>query len=399
MDISLRAGRMRLSGHNVVNDQFEEYSAVLSETLLEQLRPTIESLTGFNLSPTYSFWRLYQPGAILRPHVDRAACEVSVSISIASEPKKSVWPLFITDLNGTDVCLNLRSSDAVIYMGCDLPHWREMLEDGVCYNLFLHYVRKDGPRARYIYDMRNSLAAPKASASALTIGAKLPAQPTIEKHVFGDQGTIYRASLFQLIDRNSILKSVQSNCEINPDETHDNNPLKPGLQSNIIIRSEELTKLETLVSRIVMSIGVTSRDFFDGALLPKKNGKRKNVSKTDFVINYWLFIADKNVQDKSMGWHNHEEMLLGERSIRNGASWVYYIQLPDNIDGEEGQIQFTDRTCAIGLLPEEGDLFCFPPKMLHRVRAAPNSKRKRIVIAGTMQLATVIKSSAKKRKR
>src|SRR6185437_11187181 len=52
------------------------------DAVLEWIRPEIGRLVGFSLAPTYSYTRRYAKGEVLTRHVDRAACEISVTASI-----------------------------------------------------------------------------------------------------------------------------------------------------------------------------------------------------------------------------------------------------------------------------------------------------------------------------
>lgn len=160
MDISHLAGRKVPGCPPAAHVPYEEYSAVLSETLLDSLRSTVEAETGFGLLPSYSFWRLHESGAALARHVDRPSCEVSVSIAVAVEPANFEWPLFLRDLRGQEVPIQLRPGDGVIYMGCEVPHWRTQFGGQLQYQMFLHYVRAHGPNAGYAYDGRPGLAMP-----------------------------------------------------------------------------------------------------------------------------------------------------------------------------------------------------------------------------------------------
>lgn len=49
--------------------------------LLEYLRPQIERRSSVALYPTYSYFRLYKRGDVLKRHRDRPACEISVSLN------------------------------------------------------------------------------------------------------------------------------------------------------------------------------------------------------------------------------------------------------------------------------------------------------------------------------
>ena len=83
----------------------------------------------------------YQPGAVLRRHVDRAQCRWNVSfcVDIEAADDEAPWPLHIGA--GAGQAVHLGIGDAVVYCGTDVPHWREPLPDGKFVTVCLfHYV-------------------------------------------------------------------------------------------------------------------------------------------------------------------------------------------------------------------------------------------------------------------
>src|ERR1041384_7312636 len=60
------------------------------DSVLEWVRPEIGRLVGFELAPTYSYTRRYAKGELLKRHIDRSSCEVSVTVSSTPEPKSSI---------------------------------------------------------------------------------------------------------------------------------------------------------------------------------------------------------------------------------------------------------------------------------------------------------------------
>ncbi|QEX24810.1 hypothetical protein FRZ61_47520 [Hypericibacter adhaerens] len=170
MDLSHRSGRMVVSDNEVTAGQFEQYGALLSESLLSLLQPLVESIVGDALVPSYSFWRIYGHGAVLRQHVDRAACEIGVSVTVASEPEDVDWPLWVRGIDGRVRAIGLRSGDGLIYWGTQVPHWRDSFDGGLQYQMFLHYVRRDGAHACWAHDGREACGLPpiRPSSSAGT---------------------------------------------------------------------------------------------------------------------------------------------------------------------------------------------------------------------------------------
>lgn len=124
------------------------------DSLMKQMKPKMEECTGLELWPTYTYTRLYRPGNELHKHTDRPSCEVSVTIKL-SDTGEYNWPIWMKDKEYT-----LEDGDAVIYRGCDLPHWREKCGGPDEYRMaqvFMHYVDKNGPYPDFKYDRRDEM--------------------------------------------------------------------------------------------------------------------------------------------------------------------------------------------------------------------------------------------------
>ena len=146
------------------------------------IRLKIEKIIGRKLYNTYYYDRFYNPGQKLRKHVDREACEISVSVHIGTNIKGegAKWPFWIktpdtydeTDEviieRGAIAGIIMEPGDGVIYKGCERPHWREPLPlqykkgllgkkeriEGLYYHqIFFHYVLADGQRWEFAWDM------------------------------------------------------------------------------------------------------------------------------------------------------------------------------------------------------------------------------------------------------
>lgn len=133
--------------------KFFYYADPLVEVLLLASKEAIENATGKALEPTYSYSRIYQPGERLAPHVDRPACEISVTVNVASKGEFS--PIYTQYGQNDPEKHVLDPGDAVVYMGCDVMHWRQPLKEGqLNVQFMLHYVDKNGPNAGYAKDKR-----------------------------------------------------------------------------------------------------------------------------------------------------------------------------------------------------------------------------------------------------
>jgi len=128
------------------------------DAVLEWMRPELARLVGFSLAPTYSYTRRYAKGEVLTRHVDRAACEISVTVSIQI-PKgagPSVIHLKPPDLRETKV--EMLEGDGCVYAGTEVEHWRERFRVDGYIQLFLHFISRRGPHyPEQLYDGRECL--------------------------------------------------------------------------------------------------------------------------------------------------------------------------------------------------------------------------------------------------
>ena len=133
-----------------------KYGDPVMDKLLEALAPTVGSLSGRDVVPTYSYFRIYKNNDSLARHTDRGACEISLSLSLGHE-SPSPWPLWIQGFKGT-VAVELDAGDAVLYLGPQCMHWREPFVGQRAIQAFLHYVDSAGRFSEWKYDKRRSLA-------------------------------------------------------------------------------------------------------------------------------------------------------------------------------------------------------------------------------------------------
>jgi hypothetical protein len=113
--------------------------------------PEIEKVFNKELIPTYNYSRIYHDNSILKKHIDRPACEYSITINLYQE--KGIWPIWMKDHN-TCTELNLEIGDAGWYKGCEVLHWREKNTKGIGYQVFMHYVDKNGKYSNQCYDQK-----------------------------------------------------------------------------------------------------------------------------------------------------------------------------------------------------------------------------------------------------
>jgi hypothetical protein len=133
---------------------------VALDAVLEWIRPEVSRLVGMDLAPTYSYTRQYAKGERLAPHTDRAACEISltVSIQIPKGAGPSAIHLKTPPSKATEV--KMFEGDACVYAGTELEHWRERFRVGGYIQLFLHFITKRGSNyPALLFDGRECLGA------------------------------------------------------------------------------------------------------------------------------------------------------------------------------------------------------------------------------------------------
>jgi hypothetical protein len=125
-----------------------------TETILIRKLNLMQSETNLKLIPTYAFSRIYSYNSELKPHVDRPACEVSATVMWGS--CGTPWPIYMDGQK-----CEMEPGDAVIYLGCELEHYRETFEGDWHAQSFIHYVDKNGPFKEYAYDKRSFYNSPE----------------------------------------------------------------------------------------------------------------------------------------------------------------------------------------------------------------------------------------------
>ena len=134
---------------------------ILTESLLLYAKPIIENEINLKLVPTYSYYRVYKPGDILKDHIDRESCQVSATITIGyrynDKDDKYRWSLY-GYVDGEKRYFDCEPGDALLYKGCEMEHGRDRFDvSKYSYQVqvFLHYVAADGGYAeKYKYDGR-----------------------------------------------------------------------------------------------------------------------------------------------------------------------------------------------------------------------------------------------------
>ena len=155
-----------------VPNTYSHYADTAMETLLLNVQPKMEKLTGLKLNPTYSYARIYKKGDVLHRHKDRFSCEISTTMNLGGDD----WPIYLENKKNVGVPdgkkytasstnegkkISLKPGDMLVYKGTILEHWREVFLGDNCAQVFLHYNNKDSKDAdKNIFDSRPHLGLP-----------------------------------------------------------------------------------------------------------------------------------------------------------------------------------------------------------------------------------------------
>ena len=152
----------------------------LMESLFETTWPKMEEITGEELWPTYTYYRVYKQGDILKHHTDRPACEISATICLgydytnldAYKKTDYNWEIWINNTSGGqryngdpvhDKAYRMEPGDAIVYRGCECDHWREEFKGVMQSQVFFHYCDRNGPFKAAKFDCRPGLGYPNDS--------------------------------------------------------------------------------------------------------------------------------------------------------------------------------------------------------------------------------------------
>lgn len=161
-----------------IADSHSFYADLLVEALSIKYGQKLCSATGLDLSPTYTYSRIYSKNDKLRVHIDRPACEISITmpVFISDERASSIFisKFKVKNTDGTIrrtkeemlqmgeyLRIDLFPGDVLIYKGCERYHWREELESEILVQVFMHYIQTNGPHSNQIYDKRSFMGLPE----------------------------------------------------------------------------------------------------------------------------------------------------------------------------------------------------------------------------------------------
>lgn len=148
-EFKLYCEKENLSGDDQSPNSHSIYNHISFLELLCEKTPEVSTLIEETVLPTYSYARVYKEGSVLESHVDRDACEISLTLHLDGDYP---WPIWIETPQQEKRFVSLNPGDAMIYLGRIAPHWREEYKGSYYSQVFLHYVRSRGECSYAYFD-------------------------------------------------------------------------------------------------------------------------------------------------------------------------------------------------------------------------------------------------------
>jgi hypothetical protein len=205
----------------------------------------------------------------------------------------------------------------------------------------------------------------------------------MEKIYFDDTTYIWKDKLGRTSQKSELLDLSKTVIESLPDNKTDGFAYKKEWNENLNFLGE--ITIESKLDEVVQ-IGIDSCK----KLYEEKNVEYNKIN-TDAWINVVRSINPVQIQfqhEELKGvdkFHVHTDINKEMKTFIPHYTYVYYIQMPNVMNGEDGVLYFRGKNKKeYWIRPEEDDLIIMEADMPHSPNNAPNSTVDRIVVAGNV---------------
>jgi hypothetical protein len=205
----------------------------------------------------------------------------------------------------------------------------------------------------------------------------------IEKIYFDDTTFIWKTKLNKLNQKSSLLKEAYSVIESLPNVKTDGFGYKKEWNNNLNFIG--MVDVETNLDYVVQKGIDFCKELYEEKNIPY------NKINTDSWVNVVrsqnpLQLQYRHEELKGVDkFHVHTDINRDIKTFVPYYTYVYYIQMPDVMEGEDGVLYFKGyNKKEYWIRPEEDDLIIMPADMPHAPNNAPNSTNDRIVLAGNV---------------
>ena len=187
-----------------------------------------------------------------------------------------------------------------------------------------------------------------------------------------NNSNIYKTTITDY-NQSKLIDELRYNIDINKD-TILPSISNPGIESSIVMVGGEITNVNNQVI-----------DYFNKFIYKEE---------TLYSFKNWIYLSSN--ENQYAGFHSHTHM---DRLKTKGEwTWTFYVQMPDNLNDDDGTIVFNINNKEYSILPEEGELLIFPADVLHMPNTNTSSIKDRMVLAGTLSKIDLNKSFVKHEK-
>jgi len=187
-----------------------------------------------------------------------------------------------------------------------------------------------------------------------------------------NNSNIYKTTITDY-NQSKLIDELRYNIDINKD-TILPSISNPGIESSIVMVGGEITNVNNQVI-----------DYFNKFIYKEE---------TLYSFKNWIYLSSN--ENQYAGFHSHTHM---DRLKTKGEwTWTFYVQMPDNLNDDDGTIVFKIDNKEYSILPKEGELLIFPADVLHMPDTNTSSIKDRMVLAGTLSKIDLNKSFVKHEK-
>lgn len=211
----------------------------------------------------------------------------------------------------------------------------------------------------------------------------------IERRYFSDKTVIYKTKLHDMIPhKEELLKKCDEIIESQPDVMTDGygyimNYDDLNFLGNIEIKNKLDEVIQICINNCIKLYNETKIPY--------------NRMQTDGWVNVVRAQNPKqpNFMDNMLKYHVHTDINKVNGNFEPAYTYVYYIQMPNNLEGEDGVLHFMDEKGKEHfILPEEGDLLIMHGDLPHAPNSAFKSTKDRIVFAGNVGFEMIKKEKS-----
>ena len=197
------------------------------------------------------------------------------------------------------------------------------------------------------------------------------------------EGNTLHLSNYKPLDVKSFIRDITEYLEF----------LRPGQTSNIYTHPDTNEALQARTAPgIQLTLNFLRNSDSLNSLEDNINSYLKNFiyeSSSRQVENFYssTWIYKSTSSNKEAAFHDHQNFSPYELSQPTSYTWVYYLQMPDNLEGDQGKILFSrdkNESTALKILPQDGDIIIFPSDLPHKPLLNPHSTKNRLVVAGNI---------------